>query len=237
MKRLFQLVVCFSLISSVVFAGRGGIGERLFFQIGGTVGADVMNMTGTIAKGEIDERLETPYTSTNVNFATLVLAGRINFLELSNNSSLGLVLRPCASFGRAFNDYGGTSTMVRLPFSIELNTGAAATVSTRAKTGVTFGLGYELVKYPVGNGITVASDNGQERAIKAGWGQYVGVVGIKFFGKHYFCREINFKASYSSRGGDNYVRNLAEEENSYYKNIGDWQTVGLMISFLQYLNY
>ncbi len=65
MKRLVQLVVCLVLISTTAFAGRGGFGERLFFQVGGTIGADVLNMTGIIAKDNENMRtitsLQTEY--------------------------------------------------------------------------------------------------------------------------------------------------------------------------------
>lgn len=242
MKRLLQLVVCLSLISSAAFAGRGGIGEKIFFQIGGTVGADVMHMEGTFANEKGARGIkEITFVSNNVNLATLQFNARINFLELSNNSALSLSFRPSGSFGRAINDIGGTSTMIRLPLTLDLNSGAAATVSTRAKTGFTLGVGAEFVKYPLaGEGVALCRDENSARdgdyiSLNASWIQPVVTLGIRFFGKHYYCREINFKACYKSPGDvDNKCNESAQ---SLYSTIKDFQNVGLMISFMQYLNY
>ena len=234
MKRLFQVALFIGLFSVSSFA-KGGFGDRLFFQVGGTIGADVMNMTGVIAKGT---PLETEYSSLNVNYATLALSGRVNLLEISNNSSLGLTLRPSGSFGRAYNDAGGgSSTMLRLPFTFDFHSGAAATVATRAKTGFTIGVGAEYVMYPLGNPVAVAPDpNGldRDRDIKANWLQPVVVAGIKFTGKHYYCREINFKASFSTASS---MTNSTSLDAQYYGKIDGWQTVGFMVSFMQFLNY
>ena len=246
MKRLVQLVVCLVLISTTAFAGKGGFGERLFFQVGGTIGADVLNMTGIIAKDDANRpsatSLQTEYSSLNVNYATLILAGRINFLEMTTNSALSLNFRPSASFGRAYNSAGGgNTTMLRLPFTIECNSGAASTASTRAKTGFAFGGGAEYVMYPLGNAVSIAEDpNGNggasayNRDLKCNWLQPVVYAGVKFFGKHYYCREINFKASFSSIST---VDNKTNVDADKFGLVSDFKTVGLMISFLQYINY
>lgn len=247
MKRFGRLVLLLSFISSFAFAGRGGIGERLFFQVGGTVGADVMHMEGTFVntKGATNVK-DINFVSNNVNFATVQLVGRINFLELSNNSSLSLAFRPSGGFGRAINDIGGTTTTLRLPFTIDINSGAASTVSTRAKTGFSFGIGAEYIMYPaVGEGVSVCNDanqgavNNNYVSMKGGWWQPVAVVGIKFFGKHYYCREINFKACYYSTSAleNKSISSESVVEENFYSKISDFSNVGLMISFMQYLNY
>ena len=248
MKRLVQLLVCLVLVSTSAFAGKGGFGERLFFQVGGTIGADVMNMTGTIGKDPENatsksQKIATEYSSLNVNYATLILAGRINFLEMTTNSALSLNVRPSFSFGRAYNTTGGgNTTMLRLPFTLEFNSGAASTASTRAKTGFSFGGGAEYIMYPLGNAVSIAEDpngnggmaGGYNRDLKASWLQPVVYAGVKFFGKHYYCREINFKASFSSIAT---VNNKSNVDADKFGTIYDFKTVGLMISFLQYINY
>lgn len=243
MKRIAELVLCLSLFASSAFAG-GGFGERIFFQVGGTIGADVMNYGGTFLKDNPASNLDPlEFSSLNVNYATIVLAGRLNFLEMSNNSSLALAFRPCASFGRAYNDAGGgNSTTLRLPVTIDYNSGASSTVSTRAKTGFSFGVGAEFLMYPLGNAVDVVeqgvngSGNVSSQALnfKANWIQPVVVVGIKFFGKHYYCRELNFKASYTSLSS---ISNKTNDGSGLYEKVSDFTSVGLMVSFLQYLNY
>ncbi len=235
MKRLIQLVICLSILSTSAFA-KGGIGEKFFFQLGGTVGADVMNMSGTFCKDAIASNIDPiEFSSLNVNFATLSFVGRVNFLEISNNSSLSLAFRPAVSFGRAMNDLGGNSSMVRLPLTIGFNSGASATVATRSKTGFSFDLGAEFVQYPLGNAVDVCkNEGGQVLDIKMSWIQPVAVVGVKFFGKKYLCKELNFKACFMSMGS---INNKSALDSNLYGKISDWQSVGLMISFLQYLNY
>ena len=248
MKRIFQLVVCLSLVSSVALAGHGGIGERFFFQIGGTVGADVMQMTGMFYNeknaGNLDDL---PIENLNVNLATVAFVGRVNLLELSNNSSLSLAFRPAASIGRSINDFGGPSTMLRLPFTFDFNSGAAATVSTRAKTGFVFGIGAEFISYPaLGDGVTVqktyvGQGGGQQSNenfinMKASWIQPVATFGIRFFGKNYSCREINFKACYKAAGNvDN--KSVVDNAANPYATIGDFKNMGVVLSYIQFLNY
>ena len=247
MKRIFQLVVCLSLVSSVALAGHGGIGERFFFQIGGTVGADVMQMTGIFKNERNAGNLkDLPIENLNVNLATVAFVGRVNFLEMSNNSSLSLAFRPAASIGRSINDFGGPSTMLRLPLTIDFNSGAAATVSTRAKTGFVFGIGAEFISYPaLGDGVTVQktdagiTQQGQNENfinMKATWIQPVATFGIRFFGKNYSCREINFKACYKGEGNvDN--KSVIDNAANPYATIGDFKNMGLMLSYIQFLNY
>lgn len=235
MKRLIQLVVCLAIITSSAFA-KGGIGDKFFFQLGGTIGADVMNMSGTFCKDAAATNIEPiDFSSLNVNFATVSFVGRVNFLEVSNNTSLSLAFRPALSFGRAINDLGGTSSMIRLPLTIGFNSGASATVATRSKTGFSFDLGAEFVQYPLGNAVDVVkNEGGQVLNMKMNWIQPVAVVGVKFFGKRYLCSELNFKACFMSKSS---IDNKAAEDVNLYGTISDWQTVGLMVSFLKYLNY
>lgn len=247
MKRFVQLLVCLSLVSSVAFAGRGGIGERIFFQIGGTVGADVMKMDGMFknTKGAANMK-DLPIENLNVNLATLQFVGRLNFLELSNNSSMSLSFRPAASIGRSINDFGGPSTMLRLPLTFDFNSGAAATVSTRAKTGFVFGFGFEYISYPaVGDGVTVQkTDAGNGQAgqnenylnMKGSWIQPVATFGIRFFGKNYSCKEVNFKACFKGASDlDN--KSVVDNASNPYAVVGDFKNVGLMLSYIQFLNY
>ena len=244
MKRFIQLLICFLAIATTTFAGGGkGLASKFFFQLGGTIGADVLKVDGVFLKKAIDNSEPISFTTTNVNYATLMGVGRVNFLEISNNSSLSLALRPSVSFGRAYGDGGGgTSTMFRFPITLDINSGAAATVSTRAKTGFSLGLGAEFVKYPLGNAVDVVAEpntneggtTGRYLNMKASWWQPVAVVGVKFFGKHYLCRELNFKFAYCSTGE---IDNQTNTDKSRYGTISDWQTFGATISFLQYLNY
>ncbi len=240
MKRLAQLVVSLVLLSNVTFAGHGGIGEKLFFQLGGTIAADVTNMTGHFLMPDNKTKFE--FSNLHINYATIMAVGRINFLEMTNNSSLDLAVRPCFGFGKYTNDdANGNAAMLRIPITLDFNSGAAATVSTRAKTGFSFGAGIELTKYPLVNAMTMA-DEGKGTGIKKTidfktpmFIQPVAVFGIKFFGKHYYCRELNFKASFlPSKDMEN---KEVDNENNYTHKAKDFQSVGLMISFLQYLNY
>lgn len=250
MRRFIQLLICSLVITSTALAGGGkGFASKLYFQLGGTIGADVMRYEGIFCKNSMASNIQPiPFSATNVNYATLMGVGRVNFLEISNNASLSLAMRPNISFGRAYGDGGGTTTMIRLPFTLDFNSGAAATVSTRAKTGFSFGVGAEFIKYPLGNAVDVAAEKeangvntstGRYINMKAAWWQPVAVVGVKFFGKHYLCRELNFKASFCSMGElDNQTTiNTNNNGQSLYGTIYDWKTVGLTISFLQYLNY
>lgn len=243
MKRFIQLLICFSVIATTALAGGGkGLASKFFFQLGGTIGADVLKVDGVFLKNAIDNSEPISFTTTNVNYATLMGVGRVNFLEISNNSSLSLALRPSFSFGRSYGEGGGTSTMFRFPITLDINSGAAATVSTRAKTGFSLGLGAEFVKYPLGNAVDVVAEpntneggtTGRYLNMKASWWQPVAVVGVKFFGKHYLCRELNFKFAYCSTGE---IDNQTNTDKSRYGTISDWQTFGATISFLQYLNY
>lgn len=243
MKRFIQLLICFLAIATTTFAGGGkGFASKLFFQLGGTIGADVMRYEGVFCKDNPATNIEPiPFAATNVNYATLLAVGRVNFLEISNNSSLSLGFRPSIGFGRSYGEGGGTSTMFRMPITLDINSGAAATVSTRAKTGFSFGLGAEFVKFPLGNAIDVVAEKanqgentGRYLNMKASWLQPVAVVGVKFFGKHYLCRELNFKASFASIAS---LENQTSFDEGLYGKISDWKTVGLTISFLQYLNY
>ncbi|MCQ2607669.1 MAG: hypothetical protein MJ197_03150 [Bacteroidales bacterium] len=235
MKRLIQLVICLSILTTSAFA-KGGIGEKFFFQLGGTVGADVMNMSGVFCKDAEAKGIEPiEFSSLNVNFATISFVGRANFLEISNNSSLSLAFRPAISIGRAMNDLGSNSSMIRLPLTIGFNSGASATVATRAKTGFSFDLGAEFIQYPLGNAVDVCrNEGGQVLNVKMNWIQPVAVVGVKFFGKKYLCKELNFKACFMSMGS---IDNKTAIDSNLYGTIYDWQSVGLMVSFLQYLNY
>ena len=245
MRRFIQLLICSLVITSTALAGGGkGFASKLYFQLGGTIGADVMRYEGIFCKNSMASYIQPiPFSATNVNYATLMGVGRVNFLEISNNSSLSLALRPSVSFGRAYGDGGGgTSTMFRFPITLDINSGAAATVSTRAKTGFSLGLGAEFVKYPLGNAVDVVAEpntneggtTGRYLNMKASWWQPVAVVGVKFFGKHYLCRELNFKFAYCSTGE---IDNQTNTDKSRYGTISDWQTFGATISFLQYLNY
>ncbi len=247
MKRIFQLVVCLSLVSSVAMAGHGGIGERLFFQVGGTVGADVMQMTGKFLNLKNAGNLkDLDIENLNINLATVSFVGRINLLELSNNTSLSLAFRPAASIGRSINDFGGPSTMLRLPFTFDFNSGAAATVSTRSKTGFVFGVGTEFISYPaLGDGVTVQktdagiTQQGQNENfinMKGSWIQPVATFGIRFFGKNYSCREINFKACFKPEG-DVENKSVIDNAANPYSTISNFQNMGLMLSYIQFLNY
>ena len=220
----------------------------MFFQLGGTIGADVMHYEGIFCKNSLASNIDPiPFSATNVNYATLMGLAGINFLEVSTNFSLSLAARPNISFGRAYGDGGGTTSMIRLPFTLDINSGAAATVATRAKTGFSFGVGAEFVKCPLGNAVDVAAEKevnggndktGRYINMKVAWWQPVAVVGVKFFGKHYLCRELNLKASFGSKGElDNKTTINAINGQSLYGTIYDWKSVGLTISFLQYLNY
>ena len=60
MKRLVQLVVCLVLISTAAFAGKGGFGERLFFQVGGTIGADGLTFNDKAELVVISKKLILP---------------------------------------------------------------------------------------------------------------------------------------------------------------------------------
>lgn len=247
MKRFIQLLICFLAIATTTFAGGGkGFASKLFFQLGGTIGADVMRYEGVFCKDNSATNIAPiPFAATNVNYATLMGVGRVNFLEVSNNLSFSIATRPNISFGRAYGDGGGTTSMIRLPFTFDINSGAAATVSTRAKTGFSFGVGAEFIKYPLGNAVDVAAEKGnfgdntgRYVNMKASWWQPVAVVGVKFFGKHYLCRELNFKASFCSMGElQNQTTIDVAQSQSLYGTVYDWKSVGLTISFLQYINY
>ena len=159
-----------------------------------------------------------------------------------------MAFRPSFGFGHSSNETGGgNAAMLRLPLTLDFNSGAASTVSTRAKTGFSLGVGAEYVMFPLNKDIPVydlgknahgsQGSGANNPGIKYSCIQPVVVFGVKFFGKHYYCREINFKASFvqNSSLSNNTVE--SDETNNFYGKIHDFQSVGLMISFLQYLNY
>ena len=78
MKRLLHLVLFMSIFSSTF----SQFNERLFGQVGGTLGADVMLSEGNMGVKRV------PFSSTNVNYATIMFAGRMNILEFSNDLSM-----------------------------------------------------------------------------------------------------------------------------------------------------
>ncbi len=224
MKRLLSLL----LFVSVLTQGFSQFNERLFGQIGGTVGFDFTRSSGKI--------LNVDFSNTQINYASVFFAGRMNFLELSNNSSMSLALHPTFSIGRAYNEVGGGANFsLRVPFFMELNLGAASTVSTRKNEGFAIGMGVQYVRYPFfSNGIVpVAIDrNRKPVAMSAIWYEPVMQMGYKFFGKNYYCKEINLRASYAMPMG--IVNNDTDLITS---KIEKFNSVGVMISFLQYINY
>jgi len=224
MKRLLH-VVLFLAITSSVFSQRKT--ERFFMQIGGTLGADVMFSDGDIRKES--------FTTTNINYASVIFTSRLNFLQLSNNASISLGVQPTLSIGRAYNSVGGGGNLsFRLPGVIELNLGAAATGSTRKDVGFSIGGGVQYMKYPISaNSVPVApSKNSDYLGMYATWLEPVLVTGVKFFGKSYYCREVNLRFSYASKDEVNNATDLTQGEV-----INNFHSMGIMVSFLQYLNY
>lgn len=232
MKRLLHLVLFMSIFSSTF----SQFNERLFGQVGGTLGADVMLSEGNMGVKRV------PFSSTNVNYATIMFAGRMNFMEFSNDLSMSLGVQPTLSVGRAYNEQGGGGNIsFRLPMVMELNFNSAATVSTRKKTGFSIGGGVQYVKYPLSaKSVPVArpeANTGSEYlGIKATWIEPVLVTGVKFVGKHYFAREINLRVSYAniSEVGNDHIEGNKEDDRN---NIHDFTNIGFTISFLQFINY
>ena len=224
MKRLATLL----LFVGIFFQGFSQLDERVFGQIGGTVGFDFTHSSGTV--------LGTEYSNNQINYASVIFAGRMNFLELTNNSSMSLAVHPTFGIGRAYNEIGGGSTFsLRVPLFIELNIGAASTVSTRKNEGFAIGIGAQYVRYPMfGNGtVPVAKDkNNKVVAMSAIWTEPVLHMGYKFFGKNYYCREINLRASYAMPFGT-----VNNDTKLIKSNIDSFNSMGVMLSFLQYINY
>lgn len=227
MKRILPIILLVCLFSKAF----SQFDERVFFQLGGTVGFDYTNMTGKIGEGL------TYYDVSNnqINYATVIFTTRLNFLEFSNNSSMSLGVQPALSLGRAYNSVGGGgNASFRFPAFLELNFGAASTVSTRKDFGFGIGLGAQYMKYPLMNTVPIAngSHEGEVLGINTKWIAPTLQMGLKFFGKSYYCREINLRATYGSYDEIN-------NDSEYSKNqvIKDFKTMGVMISFLQYLNY
>lgn len=223
MKRLIFSALLFFIVANTY----SQLDERVFGQIGGTLGADAMMTSGVIQKQS--------FSSTNINYVTVMFTGRLNILEFSNNMSMSLGVQPTLSVGRAYNSVGGGGNLsVRIPGVFELNFGAASTVSTRKDVGFSIGGGIQFVKYPLSSkAIAVAPNkNNDYLGIYAKWTEPVLVTGIKFFGKHYYCREINMRVSYASIG--EVENNSKITENQF---ITGFQNVGVMLSFLQYINY
>lgn len=218
----------FLLFVSILTQGFSQLDERVFGQIGGTVGFDYTRSSGTILGAE--------FTNNQINYASIIFAGRMNFLELSNNSSLSLAVHPTLGIGRAYNEIGGGSSFsLRVPLFVELNLGAASTVSTRKNEGFAIGLGAQYVRYPMfGNGtVPVAKDkNNKVVAMSAIWTEPVLQMGYKFFGKNYYCREINLRASYAMPFGT-----VNNDTKLIKSNIDNFNSFGVMLSFLQYINY
>ena len=232
MKRLLHLVLFMSIFSSAF----SQFNERLFGQVGGTLGADVM-----ISEGKMGVK-RVPFSSTNVNYATIMFAGRMNFMEFSNDLSMSLGVQPTLSVGRAYNEQGGGGNIsFRLPMVVELNFNSAATVSTRKKRGYSIGGGVQYVKYPLSaKSVPVArpeTNTGSEYlGVKATWIEPVLVTGVKFVGKHYFAREINLRISYAniSEVGNDHIEGNKEDDRN---NMHDFTSIGFTLSFLQYINY
>lgn len=224
MKKLFSFLVL-AHIASFSFSQ---IDERVFGQVGGTILADITQSSGSI----LGEKFETY----NINFASFMFAGRINFLEISNNTSLSLSAVPTLSVGGAFNDIGASANFsFRLPLLIDFNYGTAATIVTRKNGGIAFSLGAQYSRYPLfpnGTAAVAKDRNGKILSMSAYWIEPVMSVGYKFFGKHYYCREINLRASYALPMGE--VNNDTKQIKS---NIDDFKSMGVMISFMQYINY
>jgi hypothetical protein len=228
MKRLIQVVLLISVFSNAF----SQIDERVFFQIGGTVGADYSASKGAIGVKNIN--VNQSYTNTQINYASVIFGSRINFMEFSNNSSMSLALKPTLSMGRAYNDIGGGSNLsLRVPVFMELNFGAASTVSTRKDVGFAIGFGMQYVRYPLLKGVPVAKDLGTKAVtVNAHWFEPVVDMGIKFFGKHYYCREVNLRASYASiKEVDNSTAQAPDQVIKGFTNMG------FMLSFSQYINY
>ena len=228
MKRLLHLVLFMSIFSSAF----SQFNERLFGQVGGTLGADVM-----ISEGKMGVK-RVPFSSTNVNYATIMFAGRMNFMEFSNDLSMSLGVQPTLSVGRAYNEQGGGGNIsFRLPMVVELNFNSAATVSTRKKRGYSIGGGVQYVKYPLSaKSVPVArpeTNTGSEYlGVKATWIEPVLVTGVKFVGKHYFAREINLRISYAniSEVGNDHIEGNKEDDRN---NMHDFTSIGFTLSFLQ----
>lgn len=224
MKRLLSLL----LFVSILTQGFSQLDERVFGQIGGTVGFDFTHTSGKI--------LDTEFSNNQINYASVIFAGRLNFLELSNNSSMSLAVHPTLGIGRAYNEIGGGSSFsLRVPLFVEINFGAASTVSTRKNEGFAIGIGAQYVRYPMfGNGtIPVAKDKNKKIvAMSTIWTEPVLHMGYKFFGKHYYCREVNLRASYAMPFG------VVNNDTKLIKsNVENFNSVGVMLSFLQYINY
>ncbi|HPY82312.1 MAG: hypothetical protein M0R02_01205 [Bacteroidales bacterium] len=232
MKRLLHLILFMSIFTTAF----SQFNERLFGQVGGTLGADIMMSEGKMGIKKI------PFKSTNVNYATIMFAGRMNFLEFSNDLSMSLGLQPTLSVGRAYNQQGGGGNIsFRIPLVVEVNFNSASTVSTRKKTGFSIGGGVQYIKYPLSaKSVPVAKPELQTGSeylgIKASWLEPVLVTGVKFVGKYYFAREINLRISYaniSEVGNDHFEGNKNDTRN----NMHDFTSFGVTLSFLQYINY
>ncbi|MFO7868229.1 MAG: hypothetical protein R6U95_02900 [Bacteroidales bacterium] len=227
MKRLFYLVffmICYSSAFSQFI-------ERLYGQVGGTLGADIMLSEGSIRQ----ESFET----TNINYATVFFSGRMNILEFSNDLALSLAGQPTLSVGRAYNEQGGGGNIsFRMPFVAELNFNCAATVATRKRVGFSLGGGIQYMKYPLSSKpVPVApSDNAQYLGINAQWWEPVIVTGVKFVGKQFYAREINLRVSMVNKGElDNTNENNAADLEK--ETIADFKSYAFTLSFLQYINY
>jgi hypothetical protein len=227
MKRILPIILLVCLFSKAF----SQFDERVFFQLGGTVGFDYTQMKGKIGEGLSFYDI----TNNQINYATVIFTTRLNFLEFSNNSSMSLDVQPALSLGRAYNSVGGNgNASFRLPAFLELNFGAASTVSTRKDYGFGIGIGAQYMKYPLMGNVPVYNGThaGEIYSINSSWICPTLQMGLKFFGKSYYCREINLRATY---GASNKLDNNSETSSNQV--IKDFQTMGVMISFLQYLNY
>jgi|SRR5690554_286373 len=227
MKRFFYLILFMSMFSTAF----SQFSERLFGQIGGTLGADVMFSEGNIRQ----ESFET----TNVNYATVFFAGRMNFLEFSNDVALSLAAQPTLSVGRAYNTQGGGGNIsFRMPLVAELNFNSAATVSTRKRVGFSIGGGIQYIKYPISSKpVPVApSNNAQYLGMNAQWWEPVVVTGVKFVGKFFYAKEINLRVAYANKSSlENTNKNNSLEMAN--ENITEFTSFAFTLSFLQYINY
>lgn len=229
MKRIIHLVLFVSVFSN----SYSQFHERLFGQVGGTIGLDVMYTDGKMRV------TKEAFESLNVNYATVIFAGRLNILEFSNDLSLSFAAQPTLSVGRSYNNQGGGGNLnMRIPMVFELNFNSAATVSTRKKTGYSIGGGIQYVQYPLfgNNSVPVGQGSTQFLGMNANWVEGVLVTGVKFVGKHFYARELNLRIAYaqiSELGNDHFEGNKDDNRN----NIHDFRNVGVMLSFLQYINY
>ncbi len=231
MKRFLHLVLFASLFSNAF----GQFNERVFFQAGGTVAADFRSFSG------IPSDSRTKFNAINYNYATVILTGRVNIIEFSNNFSMSLGLQPAFSVG-SFKETNadGPYCSVRIPGLLEFNFNAGATVSTRKDNGLSIGVGYQYTRLPMSEKTPLyILENPNDKDINSvnlDFFEPVVVVGYKFFGKKYYCKEINFRASYGAK--DELINETSLTINDKIdRYITDFRTFSFTLSFLHYLNY